>query len=97
MQNGHRQGSSVKVPIMNEHIRKCIGCNEKFNRGGMLRVLKNSANGEIILNPDTKTFGRSAYLCKNPACIENAFKKGRIFKLLKTKPDESLKEKILSF
>lgn len=39
-------------------------------------------------------FGRSLYVCADPACVENAFKKGRIYKLLKIKPDESLKEKI---
>ena len=79
---------------MKEHIRKCAGCSEKFDREGMFRVLKNSISGEICINPDKYTFGRSVYLCKNKKCIEAAFKKGRIFKLLKTKQQEQLKERL---
>ena len=50
---------------MNEHIRKCAGCAGKFDREGMIRVLKNSVSGEILINPDNYTFGRSVYICKN--------------------------------
>lgn len=79
---------------MSEHIRKCIGCNEKFDRTSMIRVIKENVSGKIVLNPDNHTFGRSVYICKNKKCMENAFKKGRIFKVLKTKPNETLKEDI---
>ena len=44
--------------------------------------------------PDSKFFGRSAYICKNDKCLETAFKKDKIYKILKTKPAEDLKEKI---
>ena len=80
---------------MSEHIRKCAGCAGKFGRAGMIRVQKNSVSGEILINPDNYTFGRSVYICKNKKCVEAAFKKGRIFKLLKTQPQNQLKEKLL--
>ena len=82
---------------MNEHIRKCAGCNEKFDRKLMIKITKDHKTGEIIPNPDNLTFGRSIYVCKNQKCIEQAFKKGKFFKLLKSKPDETLKEKIATF
>ena len=44
-------------------------------------------SGNVILMPDSKIFGRSVYLCYNQSCIDNAFKKNRINKLLKTGAD----------
>ena len=52
------------------------------------------SGGEIKVNPDSQFFGRSIYICKNEECVNNAFKKGKIFKILKIKDDDLLKEKI---
>ena len=38
----------------------------------------------LVVNPNSKTFGRSAYLCYNQSCIEAALKKSRLNKVLKT-------------
>ena len=57
----------------------------------MLKITKNFKTGEIFLNPDSFTFGRSAYLCYNQSCIEQAFKKNRLAKVLKTSIGEDLK------
>ena len=46
--------------------------------------MKNENGGEIVINPNSKTFGRSAYLCYNQSCIELALKKSKINKALKT-------------
>lgn len=77
-------------------IRKCVACNSLKSRNELIKItVKKSNTGALIeINPDSKFFGRSAYLCKDKACIDNAFKKGRFFKILKIKPDDSLKEKI---
>jgi len=74
-------------------IRKCIVCNKKVPRSELIKITK-SSDGEIRVSPDSKFFGYSYYICKNSICVENAFKKGRIFKLLKVIPDETIKEKI---
>ena len=50
----------------------------------MIKITKEHSSGEIVLEPNSKTFGRSAYLCYNLSCIENAFKKNRLNKILKT-------------
>ena len=78
-----------------EHKRKCTGCGELKDRHNMLKITVNHENGDIVVNPNSLTFGRSAYLCYNNSCIENAFKKDRLKKVLKSHVHEDLKGKIL--
>ena len=63
--------------------RKCVGCGELKPREDLIRVMKTDKK-ELIVNPNSKTFGRSAYLCYNQSCIELALKKSKINKALKT-------------
>ncbi len=63
--------------------RKCVGCGELKPREELIRVMKTDKK-ELIVNPNSKTFGRSAYLCYNQSCIEAALKKSRLNKVLKT-------------
>lgn len=64
--------------------RKCIGCGELKPRENMIKITKEHKTGELVLNPNSKTFGRSAYLCYNQSCIEQAMKKKKINRILKT-------------
>ena len=73
--------------------RKCIACNSLKSRDELVKITINNKK-EIKVMPDSKFFGRSAYICKNDKCLETAFKKDKIYKILKTKPAEDLKEKI---
>ena len=66
-----------------EHLRKCVGCGELKPHEDMIKITKEYSTGEVVLNPNSKTFGRSAYLCYNQICIDNAFKKNKINKVLK--------------
>ena len=50
----------------------------------MIKITKEFLTGKVIVNPDSKTFGRSVYLCYNQNCIEQALKKNRLGKALKT-------------
>ena len=68
-------------------IRKCVGCGELKSREDMIKITKDFKSGEIVVNPDSKTFGRSAYLCYNQNCIENALKKKKLNRALKTNTD----------
>ena len=63
--------------------RKCVGCGELKPREELIRVMKTDKK-ELIVNPNSKTFGRSAYLCYNQSCIELALKKSKLNKALKT-------------
>ena len=66
-----------------EHLRKCVGCGDFKPREDMIKITKEHSSEEVVFNPDSKTFGRSVYLCYNQDCIEQAFKKNRINRVLK--------------
>ena len=70
-----------------EKLRKCVGCGELIPRENMIKITKEHLTGKVIVNPDSKTFGRSVYLCYNQNCIEQALKKSRLGKALKTNED----------
>ena len=55
--------------------------------GCMIKLTKDFRSGKIVVNPDTLTFGRSAYLCYNQSCIEKALKKNKLNRVLKTGED----------
>ena len=74
-----------------EILRKCVSCGEIKPRENMIKITKEHTTGKPIVNPDSKTFGRSVYLCYNQSCIEQAIKKNRINKVLKTNIDIDLK------
>lgn len=67
---------------MNEQ-RKCVGCGEFKSRENLIRIMKTDKD-VLVVNPNSKTFGRSAYLCYNQSCIELALKKSKLNKALKT-------------
>lgn len=75
--------------------RRCIGCWQIKDRNDLIKVTANSANGEVIINPNSVTFGRSAYFCYNEACIEAGFKKNKLAKHLKTSVPNDLKGQLL--
>ena len=72
-------------------IRKCVGCGELKTRDNMIKITKEHSSDNVIVNPDSKTFGRSTYLCYNQNCIEQALKKKKLNKILKTNIDIDLK------
>ena len=67
----------------NENYRKCVACGDIKPRKDMLKITKEYSSEEVVIQPDSKTFGRSVYLCYNRSCIENAFKKNKINRVLK--------------
>jgi len=71
--------------------RKCIGCDEIKNRDDLIKITKEHATNSLVINGNSKVFGRSAYLCYNSTCIENAFKKNKLQKILKTSVPAELK------
>ena len=67
--------------------RKCIGCGKIRPREELLKITKEHKSGKIVIEPDSKTFGRSAYFCYNKDCQELALKKNKLNKALKTSED----------
>lgn len=74
--------------------RKCVGCGKIKDRNELLKIT--NVHGELAVNPDSKKFGRSVYLCYNNACIEDAFKKNKISRALKTSVPQDLKGKLIN-
>ncbi len=74
--------------------RKCVSCGEVKDRSDLIKITRSNGTDEVVVSPDSKTFGRSVYVCKKESCIKNAFKKDRIFKVLKTHKNSSLQEKL---
>ena len=79
-----------------ETIRKCIGCFKDKNRDGMIKITRQNQTNAIFINPNSKIFGRSVYLCYNNTCIEQSFKKNKLAKFLKADLTEELKENIIT-
>lgn len=77
----------AKRKVIGLKHRKCAGCGEIKNADNMIKLTKNYISGEIEINPNSKIFGRSAYLCYNKLCIEQALKKNKLNKALKTNKD----------
>ena len=76
--------------------RRCIACWQVKNRDELIKITSDSTNGDIVINPDSLTFGRSVYLCYNETCIENAFKKNKIGKHLRNSVPNELKGQLLN-
>lgn len=76
--------------------RKCAGCGQLKDRDNLIKITKEHLQNTVIINPDSKTFGRSVYLCYNKTCIEAALKKNKLQKILKTNISEELKGKLLN-
>lgn len=66
-----------------KQTRKCIACGEIKSKSELIKITKEHASEDIVIQPDSRTFGRSVYLCYNENCINTVIKKG-VNKLLKT-------------
>ena len=78
-------------------LRKCISCGCLQDRNHLIKITYDRQSKKVLINPDTKIFGRSAYLCYNKECIEKALKKNKIDKALRTAISEELKGKLIEF
>lgn len=52
-------------------LRTCVGCRRVRNRGELVRLAFDPAEG-LIVNP-CQARGRGAYLCPSVACLEKAW------------------------
>lgn len=50
--------------------RKCVACGKVCDRAELIRILSEHKTGDLIINPSTKEFGRSFYVCKSSMCLE---------------------------
>ena len=65
-----------------------MGCNERFPKISLLRVVRDPA-GSVSLDFTGKKSGRGAYICKNVSCLRKAQKTKRLSRVLECEiPDE---------
>ena len=76
--------------------RKCVGCGIIKDRKELIKITAQNSHCDVIVNGGSKIFGRSAYLCYNNTCIENAFKKDKLKRALKAPVTQELKGKLLN-
>ena len=77
---------TTKTPLRPKHIprRTCIGCGATTGKRGLIRVVR-TPQGQVLPDPTGKKPGRGAYLCPSLHCWDQAVKKGRLERSLKTK------------
>lgn len=56
--------------------------------------MKKHDSCEVLVNPGSKVFGRSSYLCYNNECMQIAIKKKRFARTLKTEISANTIDKI---
>lgn len=66
---------------------------KKKDKTDLIRVVK-SSNGEINIDKSGKISGRGAYICDNIQCLEKAVKTKRIERVLETKIENTIYEKL---
>lgn len=74
--------------------RKCVGCNEMFDKKSLLRIVR-SPEGEISLDLTGKKNGRGAYVCAKKECITKAVKEKRLERALESTVSEEVYQKLL--
>lgn len=88
------KGNSARgTAIKQIEMRRCVVCRQVRHKSELLRVVKNSA-GEITLDETGKIFGRGAYVCRSPECVNQLQKRRNFDKVFKLKVPDELYDKI---
>jgi predicted RNA-binding protein YlxR (DUF448 family) len=76
---------STKTRAKARHIpqRTCVGCRETSAKRQFVRVVRTPA-GNVEVDATGKKSGRGAYLCPRPECWEEALRKDRLARALRT-------------
>nr|WP_314277121.1 YlxR family protein [uncultured Peptostreptococcus sp.] len=75
--------------------RKCIVCQTRDAKRGLIRVVKNKEN-EIFIDPTGRANGRGAYVCANQECLKKAIKTKQLNRAFKIEVDDQVYENLLS-
>ncbi len=75
--------------------RRCVSCWQVKDRDELIKITADNNTSKPVINPNSTTFGRSAYLCYNKSCIEAAFKKNKLGRHLKMPVPSELKGQLL--
>ena len=69
-------------------LRRCVTCRQLLERQQLWRVIRDHQEGVVL----DEGMGRSAYLCPNEACLEEALRRKRLQKALRCQVPNSVVE-----
>ncbi|MED5263527.1 MAG: YlxR family protein [Cyanobacteriota bacterium] len=69
-------------------LRRCVTCRQLLDRQQLWRVIRDHQEGVVL----DEGMGRSAYLCTNEACLEEALRRKRLQKALRCQVPNSVVE-----
>lgn len=75
--------------------RMCVACRARENKANFYKFVK--VDNNIVLDTEHKLDGRSAYLCKNSACIEVARKRKSLERAFSCKIEMQILEMIEAY
>ena len=73
--------------------RKCIACQERDSKKGLIRIVKNKEN-EVFIDLTGKANGRGAYIKKDVDVLKTAKDKKILERALETQINEAVYEEI---
>ncbi|MBQ5954158.1 MAG: YlxR family protein [Lachnospiraceae bacterium] len=71
--------------------RSCIGCREEKDKKDLIRIV-HTPEGEFHADPGGKAAGRGAYICRNPECLEKAFRSESLSRAFRIHVSKEVKE-----
>ena len=71
-------------------LRRCVACRQLRDRTRLWRVIR-LAGGGVQLD---QGMGRSAYLCPDPACLDEARRRRRLQRALRWAVDDALLDEL---
>ncbi|MCR5098602.1 MAG: YlxR family protein [Lachnospiraceae bacterium] len=74
--------------------RRCVGCGNSFDQNELIRVRK-AQDGSVVVATGRDEAGRSAYICKNVACLEAARKKRGFDRSFRCAVSQKIYDKIM--
>jgi len=76
-----------------EVCRKCVSCRQIIEKSRLFRVVRDK-EGNVSLDEKGCAEGRGAYICKDPSCIENAYRKNTLDRSFRAKIRTEDKERV---
>ena len=67
-------------------LRRCVACRKVLDRQKLLKVTRDYQEGIVLKGG----MGRSAYLCPNETCLEEAYRRKRLQKALRCQVELSI-------
>ncbi len=69
-------------------LRRCVACRKLLNRQQLWKITRDYQDGVVL----DSGMGRSAYLCRNEACLEESWRRKRLQKALRCQVPASVVE-----